>query len=402
MNNDFTTHVNRRGQGSIKWELMIADAKDSDLSDDVVPLSVADMEFVTAEPIRAALHKLVDTAVLGYTQGTDEFFRACISWQERRHGWTPSREWIVTSPGVVPALHVIVRALTSPGDGIIVQQPVYYPFLSAIKRAEARTVVNSPLVLRDGRYEMDFDDLECKASDPNTKMLILCSPHNPVGRVWKREELKRVVDICCKHNVVIVSDEIHDDLVMPGHAHTTLATVCNEDQLDKIVVCTAPSKTFNLAGCQASIIYVPGEEARHKIEAEFEASAISMLNAFAYTATTAAYNECEGWLDELISVVWDNFCLLKRFCERHPELVCYDLEGTYLAWVDFSAWGLDNQELSAFIREEALLYLDDGFIFGEEGSGFERFNLACPTDLFESALARLESAIVRAGINCVK
>ena len=397
MTNDFTTRVDRRGEGSFKWDDMLKERPD--LPDDVVPLSVADMEFVTAEPIRAALHRLVDGSVLGYTHGTDAFFDACLGWQRRRHGWSPRHEWAVTSPGVVPALHVIVRALTKPGDGIIIQQPVYYPFVSSVVRAGDRHVVNNPLVLREGRYEMDLDDLAAKAADPANTMLILCSPHNPVGRVWEPEVLSRLVDVCASNGVIVVSDEIHDDLVMPGHEHTTIALACSEEQLDDVIVCTAPSKTFNLAGCQASVIYIPSEDLRKRVVDEFDASSIWTLNCFSYAATTAAYNECEGWLDELIEVVWGNYQLLRKFCSRHPELVCHDLEGTYLAWVDFNAWGLDTDELERLMRDEALLFLDEGKIFGPGGEGFERFNLACPREVITAALARLEAAIERTGID---
>ena len=397
MSHDFTTHVDRTNEGSFKWGEMIKSLPER--PEDVVPLSVADMEFPTAEPIKRALHNLIDSSVLGYTGPTDAFYEACLGWQERRHGWKPQREWIVTSPGVVPALHMIVRALTKPGDGVIIQQPVYYPFVSAVERAGGRTVVDNALVLRDGRYQMDLDDLAAKAADPANTMLILCSPHNPVGRVWEPETLARVVDICTQNDVIVVADEIHDDLIMPGFEHTTIARVCDEAQLENLIVCTAPSKTFNLAGCQASLIYVPGEELRKRVQAEFDASSIWTLNCFAYTATTAAYNECEDWLDELIGIVWGNYERLRAFCARHPELVCHDLEGTYLAWVDFNAWGLATDELERFMHEEALLFLDEGKLFGHAGDGFERFNLACPHDLFEAALGRLEDAIARTGID---
>ena len=396
MAHDFTTHVNRANDGSFKWDSMLEGRPD--LPADVIPLSVADMEFATAEPIKRALHELVDSSVLGYTGGTDAFYDACTGWQQRRHTWKPEREWIVTSPGVVPALHMIVRALTKPGDGIIIQQPVYYPFVSAVEKAGNRRVVNNALVMRDGRYEMDLDDLAEKASDPANTMLILCSPHNPVGRVWDEETLRRLVEICSDNNVTVVSDEIHDDLIMPGHEHITLARVCTESQLDNVIVCTAPSKTFNLAGCQASIIYIPGESVRKRVKAEFDSSSIWTLNCFAYAATRAAYDECGGWLDDLICVVWDNYLLLRAFCERHSGLVCHELEGTYLAWVDFNAWGMEPEELERFMKDEALLFLDEGTLFGPGGEGFERFNLACPHDLFEAALNRLDSAIARTGV----
>ena len=396
MEHDFTTHVNRRGQGSSKWESMLRECPTAGV--DVVPLSVADMEFENPPEVKRALHALVDSAVLGYTEPTSRFFDACVGWQERRHAWSPRKEWIVTSSGVVPAFFNAVRSLTREGEGVIIQPPVYYPFKMAVE-ASGRTLVENPLILEGGRYEMDFDDLANKAADPANTMLILCSPHNPVGRVWSAEELRRLVDICVVNDVLIVSDEIHDDLIMPGYEHTTIMRVMRPDEYDHVIVCTAPSKTFNLAGCQASVIYVPDEDVRTRFSDGFRRLAQFSLNIFGYTSTIAAYEECADWLDELIGVVWGNYELLSNWvARRHPELVAYPLEGTYLAWVDFRAWGLGSKELESFMKGEARLWLDEGYVFGESGAGFERINLACPADVLVTSLDRLDAAASRRGL----
>lgn len=396
MQYDFTTNLDRRGVGSEKWELMLSE--NPQVPAGVVPLSVADMEIDNPPEVRRALHELIDAGPLGYTRPTDRFTSACVDWQVRHHGWRPDASWIVTTPGVVPAIFCAVRELTEPGDAVIIQTPVYYPFKMAIESAE-RELIENPLKVVGGRYEMDFDDLAEKASRPEAKMLILCSPHNPVGRVWDIAELRRLIDICMANDVLIVSDEIHNDLIMPGNSHTTLASIMSPSELARTVVCTAPSKTFNLAGCQASIIYVPDESLRAKFSAGFRKLCLSGLNAFAYAATTAAYEQCEGWLTQLIDLVWTNFSLLVDWvAQTHPELDVYELQGTYLAWVDFRNWGLEPSELKRFMREEALLWLDEGDMFGEQGAGFERFNLACPTNVLQDALKRIDEAAERRGL----
>ncbi len=397
MRYDFTSRLERRGVGSFKWDLMLKD--NPDLPQDIVPLSVADMEFKVAPPILEALRDYVSDGVMGYTGPTDEFYDACLGWQRRRHGWDPKREWVVLSPGVVPAFFNAVNAFTDPGDGVIVQSPVYYPFFRSVQRNE-RVVADNPLVLSDGRYQMDFDGLERLASDPRNKLMLLCSPHNPVGRVWTPEELKQVLDICVRHDVMLVSDEIHNDLIMPGHEHTTLLRVADESEHDHIVVCTAPSKTFSLAGCQCSLIYVPDEDRRKEFVDQFDRGAIGgMLNTFAYPAATAAYNLCEDWLDELIQVVWANAQqVTKRLEAELPGVRALPLEGTYLLWADFRAWGLTPDELEGLMTKEALLYLDEGKLFGTTGEGFERFNLACPTHVLDAAIDRLVAAARARGL----
>lgn len=390
MDYDFTTLPERCGTGSSKWEAMLAD--NPDVASDVIPLSVADMEFLTPDPIKAALHRLIDSTSLGYTDPTDAFYDACISWQERRHGWKPQREWIVTSPGVVPALYTAVNACSEKGDGIIIQPPVYYPFSAAVERA-GRSLVRNPLVFDGASWRMDFAGLEELVRDGRVKAIIVCSPHNPVGRVWTEEELARLVAICSDAGIYILCDEIHNDLVMPGHTHRTLLSLASAAQAERIIVLTSCSKTFSLAGTQGSVVYIPGNDLRTAYETAYEAQGFFQLNAFAYSALIAAYNGCEGWLDGLIGTVMQNYALLKdRLDGKLGGLLVHPLEGTYLAWVDFSFWGMDSRIREQFLHGQAQLYLDSGALFGEEGVSFERFNIACPTWALDAALTRLEDA----------
>ena len=391
---DFTTRVDRRGTGSSKWEGMYR--ADPSVPSGIVPLSVADMEFVEAPEIVDAVRTFASGAVLGYTGPTDAYFDAVLGWQRDRHGWDARREWVALSPGVVPALGVAVRAFTAPGDGVVIMPPVYHPFRRCVEQAGRRVVAN-PLKLAEGslRYEIDFDGLEAACADPGTKMLILCSPHNPVGRVWSADELSRVAQICCDHGVFICSDEIHNDLTMPGFCHTVLATVMPEGSLGNCMVCTAPSKTFYLAGLQCSNIFIPDPERKVAFEkVAREQAGFSGLNAFAYPVCEAVYTRCAAWLDEAIGAIEANHRLMVEFCaERLPMLCVFPLEGTYLQWVDCRGLGLDADALEEFMTKRALLFLDEGKIFGEEGAGFERFNIACPRAVLAEALGRLESAV---------
>ena len=397
MRYDFTTRVNRAGTGSSKWDGMLKDCPD--VPADVVPLSVADMEFVKQPEIATCLHRIADEAILGYTGPTDAYYEAVIGWQERRHKWAPERDWIATCPGVVPALYRFVEALTEPGDGVIIQPPVYFPFKSAVQSA-GRTLVENPLrLVGDGtpqaHYEMDFDDLERKAADPATKMILRCSPHNPAGRVWTAGELRRCAEICLAHGVFIVCDEIHNDLIMPGHTHTTLARVIPDDELGHIAVCTAPSKTFNLAGLECSNIFIPDEEVRTKFKRlGFRRGGPFSLNAFAYPVCACAYNECENWLDELLEVLDGNRRFVEDYVARElPQIKVMPLEGTYLQWLDMRAFDMDADTLKTFLHTRAHLFGDEGAAFGTGGAGFERINIACPTDVLREALDRLTVAV---------
>lgn len=394
---DFTTRVDRRGCGSTKWDAMYE--ANPDVPEGVVPLSVADMEFVEAPEIVAAIRDFAQDAVLGYTHPTPSYYDAVVAWQIERHGWEAKPEWIALAPGVVPAIATALRAFTKPGEGVVIMPPVYHPFRANIETT-GRTVVENPLVLTDdGRYEIDFEGLERLCAEPSTTMLILCSPHNPVGRVWTPDELRRVAQICCDNDVFVCCDEIHGDLVMPGFRHTVLATVMPEGKLGNCMVCTAPSKTFNLAGLQCSNIFIPDEGRRNAfVRASREYSSFSCCNAFAYPVCEAAYRSCAGWLDELCAVVAENHRFMADYCSEHlPMLKVFPLEGTYLQWVDCRDLGLDPCALEKFMTDKALLFLDEGKIFGVEGEGFERFNIACPRSVLAEALDRLAKAVKELG-----
>lgn len=393
MKYDFETLVSRKNVGSSKWNLM--QKLKRDVSDGIVPFSVADMEFKTPPQIVEGLKKYIDSSVFGYTEATEEYYEAVCNWMEKRHNWKIKKEWITEFSGVVPALFTIVRALTKEDDGVLLMTPVYYPFYNAIEKNK-RKVIKNELVLLNGKYEIDFEDLEEKAKQESTTLLILCNPHNPVGRVWSEEELKKIGRICIDNNVLVVSDEIHFDLIMPGFKHTVFANI-SEEFAEASVICTAPSKTFNLAGLQASNIIVPNKNIRYKILKERRlAIGNSGLNMFGYKACEIAYNECEEWLDELIEVLYENKKLVEDFMKTNlTEVKIIELQGTYLQWLDFREFEKDHKILENFMLKEAMLFLDEGYIFADGGQGFERINLACPTNVLKDALDRLHEAVKR-------
>ena len=383
MKYDFTSIPDRRNCGSNKWN----GAKNA--SPEFVPLSVADMEFYPAPQIVDAIKKTAETQVLGYTSPTDEYFDAVISWMKRRHDFDVKKEWIINTPGVVDALAILIQASTKPGDGVIILTPVYYPFDMAVL-AKSRKIVYSELIENNGRYEIDYEDLEKKCKKASA--LLFCNPHNPVGRVWSEAELKKVAEICCRNNVFIIDDEIHNDLIMPGYEHTVMAKV-GDFVLDNIAVCTAPSKTFNLAGLQCSNIIIPNSKMRAKATACSLFNMQMGLNIFAYPACIAAYNECEDWLEELLTVVHENAQLVENFMAEHfPEIRVFPLEGTYLQWLDMRKLGMTHVELRKML-EKAGLYLDNGEMFGPLGRGFQRINLACAKVTIEKALERFRKAV---------
>lgn len=382
---DFTSVPDRTACGSSKWN----SAKNA--STDAVPLSVADMEFPTADPIKKALARLAEEQILGYTDPTDEYFNAVISWMKRRHGFNIQKDWIVTTPGVVNALGLLIEAVTKPGDGIIILTPVYYPFDMAVL-AKSRRFVYSELLLSDGKYSIDFDDLRKKAELPSTKAIIFCNPHNPIGKVWSKSELQRVADICNTNGVFIIDDEIHNDLIMPGHTHTVMATL-DESTLGNIAVCTAPSKTFNLAGLQCSNIIIPDKKTRAKAEACKMINMLSHLNIFAFEACKTAYDRCEEWLDELLLVIDSNAKYIESFmAENFPEIKVFPLEGTYLQWIDMRNLGLTHVELRNMLEKHDI-FLDWGEMFGDAGRGFQRINLACARSTLEKTMERFAEAL---------
>lgn len=380
---DFETLVDRTGTGAFKWNMMGKQPKG------IVPFSVADMELKHPPEITAGLKQYLDAAILGYTGPTDAYYDSVIGWMERRHGFRPEREWLVEFDGVVPALHQLVRTYTEPGDSILIMHPVYYPFSDVVKK-NGRKLVTTQLRPVGDRYEIDFDDFAAKAGRPEVKMLIFCSPHNPVGRVWSREEVEQVAEICLNNDVFILSDEIHFDLILPGYEHTSMGTL-PQPYLNNCVICTAPSKTFNLAGMQTSNLFIPNPKSRKKLLKEL---GFHSINALGYQACRLAYDECEEWLEQLLVHLEGNRKLVVDFlAERLPEIKPYRLEGTYLQWLDFRAMGMEPKALEEFMQKKALWFCDEGYIFGEGGAGFERLNLACPRWVLKDALVRLEKAI---------
>lgn len=388
MKYDFETMIDKRGSGAVKWREMYK--KCAEVPDGIVPLSVADMEFKTAPEIVEGLQEYLGTMNVGYTEATPSYYDAVIHWMKTQHDWDVKREWIVTTPGVVLALGLCVRAFTQPGEGVIIMPPVYYPFHLVVEQ-QGRMLVENPVALRDGNFEIDFEDLEKKAADPDNKMLLLCSPHNPVGRVWKKEELTRIGQLCKKHGVLVVADEIHNDLIMPGYTHTVFSQA--GDFADHSIICTAPSKTFNLAGMQVSNIMIQNETMRKTFERFKFQNGIFELNALGYRACELAYTKCAPWLDELIGVLDKNRALTETYIKAHlKKAYAARLEGTYLQWIDMRGYGRSCKELEQKMIG-AHLFFDEGYIFGTGGEGFERINIACPQKVLEGALNRLGNAL---------
>lgn len=387
---DFETVIGRKGQGSYKWEEMYKVSPG--IEDSIVPLSVADMELKIAPEITEGLKHYLDNAVLGYTGAYEDYYNAVIDWMDRRHGFKIQKEWIVCSGGVVSALYDCVKAYTDEGDGVIVFTPVYYPFYSAIEN-NGRKIAGCGLRGNDGHYEIDFEKFEETAKKEENRLLILCSPHNPIGRVWKREELERIGKIALENSLIVISDEIHFDIVMPGCRHTVFQTL-SEELAEITVTCTAPTKSFNLAGIGISNIIIKNEELRKKFEAEQLKSASRVFAALGYKACQLAYTKSEQWLDELILLVDRNQRLVNRFFnEKFKGIKAPLIEGTYLQWLDFRELKLGNEELKKFMNEKPKLFFSEGYVFGKEGEGFERINLAVPTKILEKALDRLYNSL---------
>jgi putative C-S lyase len=387
---DFTSMVDRSGTGAAKWENM--KKANPRVPPGIIPFSVADMEFKAMPEITQGLKAYLDGLVLGYTVATDAYFEAVCGWMRETHRWDIKPEWITTSDGVVSAFFNAVKALTEPGDGVIIMPPVYYPFYSAIERNKRRIIANN-LINDNGRYVVDYEDLEVKAKDPRNKALLFCSPHNPVGRVWEKEELLRIGRICLENGVVIISDEIHFDLIMPGYTHTVFASL-GDDIAGNTITCTAPSKTFNLAGLHTSNIIISNKDLRNRYrKVLLQNKGVDMLNVFGYKACEIAYTRGKPWLAELLAVIEQNRITAEAFLAKHfPRIKVTPMEGTYLQWWDCRGLGLEYKALERFMTQDALLFLDEGYVFGQCGQGFERINLACPTRALEQALERFAAA----------
>ena len=373
-----------------KWDLMGPHPAPG-----VVPLSVADMEFRSPPAIVQAVEEMARSGLWGYAGWEDRYYNAIRSWASARHGWEVQRGWIIRTTGVVHGINAAVRAFTQPGEGIVIQPPVYPPFYQAVTE-NGRTLVESPLKLVNGHYEMDFDDLEDKLSRPSTTAMILCSPHNPVGRVWTRAELQRLGDLCLAHGVFMISDEIHCDLCQPNHPHTVYACL-GEAYAHNCVIGMAASKTFSLAGLACGNILVPNGEHKAKLEAEVYRSGAYAQSCFGTLALEVGYEQCGPWVDQLLEYLWGNYQYLTNFLARHlPQVWVAPLEGTYLAWMDFTSLGLSETDLVEFLEQEAQLYLSHGTSYG--GPGFMRLNLACSRAVLTAALQRLLSAAEGRGL----
>ncbi|MDD3899307.1 MAG: PatB family C-S lyase [Syntrophomonadaceae bacterium] len=379
---DFDKIVSRETTNCAKWDTV---------EKGLLPMWVADMDFQSPPQVIAALKERAEHGIFGYSGGYGGWFEALMQWMEKRYSWAPQREWISTSPGVVAALFMLVRALTEPGDRIIIQPPVYRPFYY-VASSNGCELLENPLYYDGRKYRMDLEQLRQKV-DSRVKLLILCSPHNPVGRVWSREELLSLGQFCLEHEITIISDEIHSDLVLPGYKHTVLASVSQELE-QNMIVCNAPSKTFNIAGIPASNVIIANEKLRSAYRQVLRSSGLALPNVFAVTAVEAAYTYGEAWLNELLLYLEENYRLASSFIAEHiPEIKVIEPEGTYLLWLDCRGLGLNDKELDSFIKEKAKLLLEPGTIFGTGGSGFQRMNIACPRSRLLEALQRLETAV---------
>lgn len=379
MKYDFDQMILRRGTDSYKW--------DSAGNSDVLPMWVADMDFRTAPAIVDALRQRVEHGIFGYTRVPDSYYEAVTSWFTRRHGWAIDRGWMLYTSGVVPAISAVIKALTRPGDKVLVQTPVYNCFFSSI-RNNGCGIVSSPLMPVGNTYVMDYDDLERKLSDPQVKVMLLCNPHNPVGRVWKREELVCLGDICIRHGVTVVSDEIHCELVFPSYRYMPFASI-SEEFLQHSVTCLSPSKAFNIAGLQIANIVCIDAVLRAKIDRAINDNEVCDVNPFGVIATQTAYNESEEWLDQLIGYLHANYIYMQDFCRKYlPQFPLAILEGTYLVWMDCRTLGLSSEELERRLVAEAGLWLNAGTMYGVEGEGFMRWNIACPRTTLAEGLKR--------------
>ncbi|MBY8992325.1 MAG: pyridoxal phosphate-dependent aminotransferase [Candidatus Lokiarchaeota archaeon] len=389
---NFDQVIDRANSTSAKWDKKVLEKGFGD--PDLLPLWVADMDFKAPKPIIERLVKTAEYGIFGYSIIPPSFYEAVLSWFKRRYGWEIDKKWLSQTPGVIPALDVAVNAFCNPGDKVIVQNPIYYPFYRVIENNGCRILLN-PLKFSNSHYTMDFEDLEKKVKDPRAKMIILCNPHNPIGRVWTKEELKQLGNICITNEILVVSDEIHCDLIFPGYKHTNFAIV-NDEFAQNSITCTSTSKTFNLAGLKISNIVIPNQKIRQTFVNTQANLGVGGANLFAVAAMEAAYSHeiCENWLEALLQYLKGNLDFLKTFIKENiPQIKVIEPEGTYLIWLDCRELGLDHKELEKFMRGKAKLALDEGYIFGQGGEGFERINIACPKSILEDALNRIKEAM---------
>ena len=388
---NFDEITDRKGTNSLKYDFTAEWGR----SRDAIPLWVADMDFPTAPEIIRKAEEVVRHGIFGYSEPLDGYYEAVLSHYKRHFGWNPPKEWIVKTPGVVFAIAQCVRAFTDEGDGVIIQNPVYYPFTDVVKNNN-RKLVDNPLKLNDhGVYEIDFDDFEKKAASPDTKMFLLCNPHNPVGRVWTKEELIRLEEICLKNHVLVISDEIHSDFVWEDNEFNVLVNI-DDRYRENVITCTSPSKAFNLAGLQVSNIFIPDGTKRKQLTDEIWAGGYLYLNTIGLAACQAAYESGQDWLKAVKEYIWENILFCIDYTEKNLSGVkIIRPQGTYLVWMDYRGTGLSFKEIEDLINVKARVWLDDGSIFGKEGEGFERINVACPRAVLAEALERIKGVFLK-------
>ena len=387
-NLNFDKVIERKNTDCLKYDF----AEKRGMPKDVLSFWVADMDFKVSSYIEDALIERVQHGIFGYSEVQTPYFETVRDWMQKHHNWEPQEKWLVKTPGIVFALAMAVKAYTEKGDGVLVQLPVYYPFSEVIEDNGRRVVSNTLYLGEDNRYHIDFEDFERKIKEEKIKLFFLCNPHNPVGRVWTREELITLGDICVKNNVIVVSDEIHHDFIWKGK-HEVFANIKSEYE-EISIMCTSPSKTFNIAGMQISNIFIPNSTLRRKFRRELDAAGTSQMGTMGLVACEAAYKKGEEWYQAMCAYVKDNFAFVKQYVEEHlPGVTMIDSEGTYLVWLDFRGTGLSAEELDRRIIYEAKLWLDSGKIFGESGKGFQRINAACPRSVLKEGLDRIRSIL---------
>ena len=382
MKYNFDEIIPRRGTNSYKW--------DTPEEENVLPMWVADMDFRTAPAIIETLRRRVEHGIFGYTKVPQNYYDTIVKWFINRHQWEIDSQWIIYTSGVVPAISAIIKAMTIPGDKIIVQTPVYNCFYSSIRNNGCKMIANN-LIYQEGRYTIDFDDLEHKAADPETKLLLLCNPHNPVGRVWTSEELQRIGDICLQNGVFIIADEIHCELTYEGHNYTPFASLSEEFRL-RSATCISPSKAFNLAGLQIANIVAADGNIRSRIDRAINDNEVCDVNPFGVIATIAAYEKSEEWLDALRKYLWENYSYVRYFFKRDlPQYSVLPLEGTYLVWIDCRAAGIGSDNITSCLQNKQKLMVNSGTLYGPDG--FIRLNIACPRKLLIDGLVRLAKVL---------
>jgi cystathionine beta-lyase len=383
---NFDEIIPRSGTNCIKYDAREWMFK----TNDVLPLWVADTDFRTPDFIVDAIKKRVEHEIYGYTFKPDSYYDAIIGWMKRRHDWDVKKEWISFSPGVVAGLTIAIETFSKPGDGVIVQPPVYFPFFDSVKGTK-RKLVENPLKIENGRFTFDFEDLKSKI-DENTKLLLLCNPQNPGGMVWTRSELEKLSAICLENGIMVISDEIHSDLIFNGHAHIPFATL-SEEAAKNSVVCMAPSKTFNVAGLASSLVIIPDKNKHARYERALNIGHLGMGNIFGSVAMEAAYAKGDEWLNQLMDYLWENYLFLEKLIRKNlPKVKVMKPEATYLIWLDFRAYGMNDEELMKFTVEKAKVGLNNGARFGTGGDGWLRLNIGCPRSVLEEGLERLKSA----------